>query len=233
MKLDVRFNFILHQLYDMIWLKYNFEIPSFARMKYNINDMNTLTDLLLYVVSLVSYNSRCHTHKSLESNLVQWPAAAISTCVCLCASQDHILYKTLYHIIRGVFRDTFRVSLPSPFPWPAGIFDANSLLAALMMSWGNLNICSGSQQQLDCSIAPSVCYFEYLISVPTHTSLSLSVSFAQINLVRLSIFKPQLSSDKLWIMNTSIKIIQNFSALSAWRILPGLRGSGRGWSGGN
>lgn len=29
---------------------------------------------------MVSYNSRCHTHKSLKSNLVQWPAAAISTC---------------------------------------------------------------------------------------------------------------------------------------------------------
>lgn len=31
------------------------------------------------VASMASYNSRCHTHKSLKSNLVQWPAAAIST----------------------------------------------------------------------------------------------------------------------------------------------------------
>jgi len=50
------------------------------------------------VASMASYNSRCHTHKSLKSNLVQWPAAAISTFRFATQSVNHYSYRIVSHL---------------------------------------------------------------------------------------------------------------------------------------
>lgn len=39
------------------------------------------TSFVVIVVSWKPHHSRCHTHKSLMSNLVQWPAAALGSII--------------------------------------------------------------------------------------------------------------------------------------------------------
>jgi len=56
------------------------------------------------VASMASYNSRCHTHKSLKSNLVQWPAAAISTFRFATQSVNHYSYRIVSYRIYLLYR---------------------------------------------------------------------------------------------------------------------------------